>query len=232
LGFPVVFVSYVQANYPQIIQTTLAFTLFALFHSLCAQEKFKDYLTRVTSEFFVDHFWRLIYVLISLKLYFVFTVDYLYENTRTETIVELSGPAKDALFNVSTVGKWLFTLALVELDFLYYFGLKQFVRGLLVLAKVIKKDQWNPEAGLKTGFLYRVVRHPLYASLLVMLVYDFTHTNGLLLNLLLIIYLIIGLPVEERKLIRLYGKSYIDYQKRTPAMIPFLKAGWWKNLKS
>src|ERR1700674_2432434 len=42
-----------------------AFGLFGLLHSLGACEPFKDALSRRTSRLFVEHFWRLLYCLLS-----------------------------------------------------------------------------------------------------------------------------------------------------------------------
>ena len=46
-------------------ETLVAFYLFGVFHSITAREPFKNALARRTSPFFVDHFWRLSYCLIS-----------------------------------------------------------------------------------------------------------------------------------------------------------------------
>ena len=42
-----------------------AFALFALLHSVGAQEPCKDALARIAGRFFVDHFWRLMYCSLS-----------------------------------------------------------------------------------------------------------------------------------------------------------------------
>jgi hypothetical protein len=47
-----------------------AFGLFGLFHSFGAREPFKNALARWTSSFFVEHFWRLLYCLISILWYY------------------------------------------------------------------------------------------------------------------------------------------------------------------
>ena len=33
-------------------------------------------------------------------------------------------------------------------------------------------------------------------------------------------YLVIAIPIEERKLVAIFGKAYLDYRKRVPAVIP------------
>lgn len=206
------------------------FTLFALFHSITAQYWFKEWLARCFSQFFVDHFWRLIYCLISIELYFVLTIPYINSNVENVTLITLSPEVQATIGNIALIGFALFTLVLVEMDFLYYFGLKQATRGILVLCKIIKPEQWEVSYTLKTSFLYRMVRHPLYFSLMLMLLPAIDNAIGITLYILYFIYLAIGLPVEERKLIKQFGQSYVDYRKRTPAIIPFAKLQWWRSL--
>jgi protein-S-isoprenylcysteine O-methyltransferase Ste14 len=75
---------------------------------------------------------------------------------------------------------------------------------------------------LTTG-IYGVVRHPMYMYLLA------TALVHLVLSLDLLIWalsamtlLAAALPYEEEKLIVTFGEAYRDYQKRTPAFVPFL----------
>ena len=44
-----------------LIRFTVFFVVFALFHSITAQEWFKEKLAAVTGEFFVENFWRVFY---------------------------------------------------------------------------------------------------------------------------------------------------------------------------
>lgn len=74
-----------------------------------------------------------------------------------------------------------------------------------------------------TRGLYRWVRHPLYtAGLIFIWLTPLMTLNLLVLNLGLTIYLVIGAIYEERKLVREFGTAYIDYQKKTPMLIPGL----------
>ncbi len=77
---------------------------------------------------------------------------------------------------------------------------------------------------LVTGGLYRWVRHPLYTACLVFIWLTPIMTSSLLvLNIGLTIYLVLGAFYEERKLVREFGETYIDYQQRTPMLIPGLR---------
>ena len=75
---------------------------------------------------------------------------------------------------------------------------------------------------LVVGGLYRRVRHPLYtAGLAFIWLVPVMTFNLLALNIGLTIYLVVGAIYEERRLLRLYGLAYADYQRRTPMLIPF-----------
>ncbi|UJR37091.1 hypothetical protein I4U23_029795 [Adineta vaga] len=75
---------------------------------------------------------------------------------------------------------------------------------------------------LVTSGLFRLCRHPLY--LFTILAWAITPTMSLDRLALLIytcLYLLIGIPVEERKLIGIFGNAYINYQRHIPAILPF-----------
>jgi len=71
--------------------------------------------------------------------------------------------------------------------------------------------------------LLGVVRHPMYlATIIFMWSLNSTRVD-ILVHLVLTLYILIGIKLEKRKLIKQFGLSYIDYQKKVPALIPFTK---------
>jgi protein-S-isoprenylcysteine O-methyltransferase Ste14 len=82
----------------------------------------------------------------------------------------------------------------------------------------------NEPAQMVAGGLYRWVRHPLYTAGLAFIWLTPIMTSSLLvLNIGLTIYLVVGAIYEERKLVREFGETYIDYQQRTPMIIPLVR---------
>jgi protein-S-isoprenylcysteine O-methyltransferase Ste14 len=80
---------------------------------------------------------------------------------------------------------------------------------------------YNQEPDLQIGGLYRWVRHPLYTAGLAFIWLAPVMTTSLLaLNFSLSIYIYIGSIFEERKLLRLYGQPYVEYQRSVPRLIP------------
>jgi len=73
--------------------------------------------------------------------------------------------------------------------------------------------------------LYRIIRHPLYTSLLVFgwgafLKHVSTHT--IILVLLVTLFLALTAKVEEKELLEKFGDDYRSYMKVTSMFIPYL----------
>jgi len=94
--------------------------------------------------------------------------------------------------------------------------------------------QWRLDAGLNAEHElvrsgpYGVVRHPIYTSMFCMLLgTGLVLATPLVLLLPAILLLLIGteirVRVEERLLASRFGDQFLDYQRRVPAYIPFLK---------
>jgi protein-S-isoprenylcysteine O-methyltransferase Ste14 len=74
---------------------------------------------------------------------------------------------------------------------------------------------------LRTPFLYRWVRHPLYLGIVVGLWVSSTMTLGhLLLSVSMTAYILIGVRHEERDLVRMFGDEYRAYQARVGCLLP------------
>ncbi|MBA4367915.1 MAG: hypothetical protein C0403_09790 [Desulfobacterium sp.] len=68
---------------------------------------------------------------------------------------------------------------------------------------------------------YRWVRHPLYfCSLLMIWSCPYTSMDRLLFNMLFTIWIVIGMRMEERDLLDVFGKAYQEYREKVPILIP------------
>lgn len=81
----------------------------------------------------------------------------------------------------------------------------------------------NPHAQLRTGGLYRFVRHPIYSGLLLTMI-SITAASGSALRLLTLAALVLLLTVkarwEEARLSQRF-EGYARYAARTPRFVPF-----------
>ncbi len=69
--------------------------------------------------------------------------------------------------------------------------------------------------------LYKIIRHPLMAGFLIAFWATPTMTEGhLLFAGLMTAYVLFGIHVEERDLLRMLGEDYRRYHARTPMLIP------------
>ncbi len=93
------------------------------------------------------------------------------------------------------------------------FGLQQ------VLARLTRRPV--PEARFRTPLLYRYIRHPLYAGLLLGLWSVPVMTAGRLLFALgLSVYILVGIAFEERDLLQQFGDRYRTYRRQVGMLFP------------
>ena len=93
--------------------------------------------------------------------------------------------------------------------------------------------QWRFDAGLNADHqlvqsgAYRFVRHPIYASMLCMLLgTGFLVTPARMLLVSVVLFLIgveIRIRIEDALLASRFGESFRDYQRRVPAYLPFIR---------
>ena len=73
----------------------------------------------------------------------------------------------------------------------------------------------------QTPLLYKLVRHPMMSGVLIALWAVPVLTVGrLLFNVLMTVYVFVGLYFEERTLTAELGEDYVRYQENTPSVIP------------
>ena len=78
-----------------------------------------------------------------------------------------------------------------------------------------------PDPSFVTPLLYKVVRHPLYLGVLIACWVTPTMTVGhLLFAGLVTAYVLVGIKLEERDLVAVFGDQYRRYRARVPMLIP------------
>ena len=116
-------------------------------------------------------------------------------------------------------------------DLIRYLALFLAVVGVIVIRQAFRAYSLSEFLGLQKELnrklvregILRYIRHPLYTGtiLIVLGLFMYSPTYATLTTLLcVIIYLIVGISLEEKKLINIYGDEYRIYKRDVPALIP------------
>jgi len=103
--------------------------------------------------------------------------------------------------------------------------------GLMIMLKSIANYDWKSFIGITKEIKYplvingpnKFVRHPLYTGTLIFvlgLCLLQPYLKHFLFLFLMAVYLAIGIIYEEKKLVKMYGQAYIDYQQKVKKLIP------------
>lgn len=179
------------------------FLIFALIHSVLATDYIKNKAQRLLGEKF--RFYRIIYTLISIPVFapaFLLWIKYSGSTPLVYSIPQWTYPL---IIIVRVLALGIFAYASYQTDILAFTGLKQTQEKTILI----------------TNGAYGIVRHPLYASGILLL---FTKTEMSRLDLIAVlfvfIYLIIGAYIEERRLLSFFGDEYYKYRQQVSMFIP------------
>ncbi len=203
----------------------MIFVGFAIFHSITAQESFKNWLSQYTGHYFISHFWRLLYFLISYVLLFLVFIPGLPVAEKTFNSYKFFVEGKKLAELIYFSGLSLNYLALWQLDFLEFCGLRQAFWGMksLFIKQSSKYERKTANSYLlDTSGIYKYIRHPQLSGGFLMILSAVYNVSNLFYLALYSVYMLVGAYFEERRLIQNYGESYLEYKKNTGAFWPRL----------
>lgn len=190
-----------------VIINTLLLTLFAVQHSVMARPAFKRWWTR----FVPTAVERTTYVLLaSLILVLLF---WLWRPI-PQMIWSVTNSAGVVVLQVIFWAGWgIVFLSTFLLNHFELFGLRQ------VYARLVGHSLPEPE--FRTPLFYKLVRHPLYLGFLLAFWATPTMTAGhLLFAIATTGYILLGIYLEERDMIGLFGEQYRRYREQVSMLIP------------
>jgi methanethiol S-methyltransferase len=122
-----------------------------------------------------------------------------------------------AVMALSFFGWFLVLTSTFLINHFELFGLHQVVNNLI--------GRTMPAPRFKAPALYKFVRHPIYLGFIIAFWAAPTMTVGhLLLAAETTAYIFIGIFLEERDLIELFGDDYRHYKQRVAMLIPWRKS--------
>lgn len=206
----------------------VAFGLFGALHSVGAQEPFKNALARWVGPFFVEHFWRAVYCVLSYAALYYGVASLHWGRHREYDVWLIDFP--DSLWQLITVAHLgsiaLMYAAFLQSDYLEFLGFKQAGRGVL---KLLGRSRDAPELELfgthrlETHGVYAWVRHPMLVGGLLFLLTSGPSLNNLVYTVLYAAYMVVGGYYEERRMVRVFGDEYLRYRQRVGAFFPRLR---------
>ncbi len=181
--------------------------VFALQHSIMARAGFKRIWTRVIP----PEAERSTFVLFATAAAALLCWQW---RPMPETVWAVNAPiATYTLWAISWTGWGILLLSTFLINHFHLFGLSQGFAKALGLK--------SPEPEFTTPFLYRYLRHPLYAGFILAFWAAPTMTVGrLFFSIATFGYILIGIWFEERDLVAYFGDRYRLYQRSVGMLLP------------
>jgi methanethiol S-methyltransferase len=194
-----------------LIVNLLLMSVFAVQHSVMARKQFKAWWT----QFVPPQVERSTYVLLSsLALVLLFW----QWRPMPVPVWQIANPYLATAVTVLSFVGWLIVLTSTFLiNHFELFGLQQVVNNLA--------GRSAQAARFRTPLYYKFVRHPLYLGFIIAFWAAPTMTVGrLLFAAVTTAYIFVGILLEERDLMELFGDEYRRYRQRVSMLVPWRKS--------
>jgi protein-S-isoprenylcysteine O-methyltransferase Ste14 len=194
-----------------LIVNLLLMSLFAVQHSVMARKQFKRWWTRLIPPS-VERATYVLFASLALALL-------LWQWQPMPTVVwQIANPQIAVAVMVLSFIGWVIVLTSTFLiNHFELFGLHQVANNLT--------GRSMPTPRFRTPLYYQFVRHPIYLGFVVAFWAAPTMTAGhLLFAAVTTAYIVVGIKLEERDLIDLFGDQYRSYKDRVSMLVPWRKS--------
>jgi protein-S-isoprenylcysteine O-methyltransferase Ste14 len=194
-----------------VVVNLLLMALFAVQHSVMARKQFKQWWTQYVPKS-VERSTYVLFASLSLLL--------LFWQWRPIPAIVWRIDAPDVAVTIATVSLlgWVIVFtSTFMINHFELFGLHQVASNLT--------DRKMPEPRFRTPLYYNFVRHPIYLGFIIAFWADPVMTEGhLLFAAVTTAYIFIGIFLEERDLVEMFGDEYRLYRKRVSMLLPWRKS--------
>ena len=194
-----------------LVLNILLMSLFAVQHSVMARKEFKRWWTKYVPKA-VERSTYVLLASLALALLFwqwrpIATVVWQVNDPRVAMVIT----------GLSLVG-WLLVLTSTFLiNHFELFGVHQVANNL------VGRDM--PALRFRTPVLYKVVRHPIYLGFIIAFWVTPNMTVGhMLFAAVTTAYIFVGIALEERDLVDLFGDEYRRYREQVSMLVPWRKS--------
>ena len=178
--------------------------LYVVIHSLLAAVRVKLFFENISGQLF--RYYRLAYSILStVALLFIIYFQYSF----TSPVLTNARVLKYISVLMLVPGLTIMVISIIK-----YFKLLSGIRSLYY-------SKSTPE--LKLTGIHKFVRHPLYLGTLLFiwgLFFIFPWLNNFIAAVIISVYILIGIRLEEKKLLAEFGHVYANYISQVPMLIP------------
>jgi protein-S-isoprenylcysteine O-methyltransferase Ste14 len=194
-----------------LVINLLLMALFAVQHSVMARQRFKVWWTQYVPKP-VERSTYVLFASLSLLLLF-----WLWRPLPA-IIWKIADPDLAVMVVTLSLAGWALLFASsFMINHFELFGLHQVTSNIA--------DKEPPPARFKTPLIYKFVRHPIYLGFIIAFWAAPVMTVGhLLFASVTTLYILLGIALEERDLVALFGDEYRQYKQRVSMLIPWRKS--------
>lgn len=197
--------------YQDYILLSLLWIAYCVVHSALISIKVMDFLKRVLASKY--RFYRLFFNTFSVGTLIPLLIYSHSARWSTELLFAWKGYMRLIQYGMITLGAILLLTGARHYSVFQFLGIKQIMQERSGGAMTASGE-------FDSSGILGVIRHPWYLGVFFLLWASDITLRGLLTNVVLSSYLVIGTILEERKLVLEFGDKYKEYQRQVSMFIP------------